>query len=281
MKRHLAQLSAVLGVGLILALPLKASPYTYTFMDSSIQEGDLASVFIGDIISGTVDIYPATGNYTVTWTANPQALFMPPMQFILNLGNVSLGDAVSLSMDYHGSELVEVYSYSGNEPALMNWMPGDVLVTMGTAEEFGVSFESGIYSLFGNLPPGFGMDLLVHSGVLEGEVIPDEPVLLDSDGDGLTDDVDPYPLSDMSPTVVLLGIDTGVPNSIPGMPVEESGTTLADVVLELERSALNSTDNHGQYVKQLGQAFKTLERDGWITGRQRAGLLRVIAQSVN
>ncbi|MEX0331222.1 MAG: hypothetical protein AB3N64_07350 [Puniceicoccaceae bacterium] len=281
MKRHIAQLSAVLGVGLTIVLPLKASPYTYTFTDSSIQEGDMASVFIGDIISGTVEFYPATGNYTVTWKANPQALFMPPMQFILNLGNVSVGDVVSLSMDYNGSELIESFSYSGNEPALMDWMPGDILVTSGSVEEFGVSFESGIYSLFTNLPPGFGIDLLTHSGVLEGEIVPDEPILLDSDGDGLMDDVDPYPLSDMSPTVVLLGVDTGVPNMIPGVPVEESGTTLADVVLDLEQSAASSTDNHGQYVKELGQAFKLLERDGWINGRQRAGLLRVIAQSVN
>ena len=279
MKRHIAQLSAALGVGLTLALPLKASPYMFHFTDDSIQEGDMASVFIGDIISGTVEIDPATGNYSVTWNANPQAFFMPPMQFILNLGNLSLGDVVSLSTDYTGTELLETYSYTGNEPVLMNWIPGDVLVTTGTVDDFGVAFESGIFSLFTDLPPGFGSDLLVDSSVLEGEIATDEQeVILDSDGDGVLDDADPYPLSDMSPTVVLLGVDTGVPNS---MPVGEAGTTLADIILDLEQSARSVAKNHGDYVQDLGKAFKILERDGWITGRQRAELLRVIARSAN
>ena len=280
MKRHNAHLSAVLGFGLTLALPLQGSPYTYSFTDPSIQQEDLASVFTGDIISGLVEIYPESGNYTVTWVANSQAVFMPPLQFILNLGNKSLGDVVSLSVDYNGTALTDTYAYSGNDPALMNWLPGDVLVTSGSVEEFGVDFESGIFSLMFALPPEFSVDLLDYVGVLQGEVAPDEPIIiLDSDGDGITDDLDPHPLSDMSPTIVLHGVDTGVPNIIPGMPVEETGTTLADVVHSLEQSARSGMKNHGDYVQQLSKDFKTLERDGWITGRQRAELLRVIAQS--
>ena len=54
-------------------------------------------------------------------------------------------------------------------------------------------------------------------------VVEAPPIALDTDGDGVTDDVDAVVNSDVSATIVILGIDSKVPNR-----VDESGTTLAD-----------------------------------------------------
>jgi hypothetical protein len=274
MKNTIAHLVAM-GV---LGLPaIQAQSIQFTFTDGSVPEGDAASVFVGDIIGGQVDIDTTSGNYTVTWVANPDMVFMGPLQFILNLGNAGLGDVVSLSQDYEGYDLMETYSYSGNEPALMDWMPGDIIVTSGTVEEYGVAFDSGIFSLFPDVGSLLGTDLLNHAGVLEGDSPPppsDPPV--DSDGDGILDEEDPFPNSDLGPTVILLGEDSGVPNVFIG-----TGTTLADAVQSMEQAAAAEAKNHGDYVQTLAKAMKLLERDGWIDGRQRAKLLRVIARALD
>jgi hypothetical protein len=270
MKQIPAQLFALLGLGLT---TLNAQELTYSFTDLSFEEADATSVFVGDIIGGEVVIDTTSGDYSVTWVAHPEMVFMPPVQFILNLGNAGLGEVVSLSKDYEGYDLMETFSYSGNDPALMNWLATDVIVTYGTAEEYGVAFQSGIFSLFPLVDPLLGTDLLNHAGTLEGES-PAPPVEQDSDGDGVLDENDPFPVSIGGPTVILLETDTGVPNTF-----IDAGTTLADVVNSLEQSAAAEAKNHGDYVQELAKAMKLLERDGWISGRQRAELLRVIAQA--
>jgi hypothetical protein len=275
MIRALTHATAALAFSLS---TLSAETLTFSFTDPSIQDGDVASVFVGDVIGGEVEIDSATGDYTVTWYASTQTLFLPPLEFILNLGNATTGDVISLSADYQSISPLDAFTYSGSDPALLDWMPGDPVVTAGDAASFGVDFGSGIFTLFPGLPPELGSDLVNAAGSLEGSVaVP--PAVQDADGDGLADDLDPFPNSDLGPTVVLLGVDTGVPNVIPGLPVSETGTSLADVVQALHEAAAAEARNHGGHVSQLGKGLKTLVRDGWISERQRAEILRVVARS--
>ena len=61
------------------------------------------------------------------------------------------------------------------------------------------------------------------SGFAYIHYIEPEPVVIDSDGDGILDDVDAVPQSIMDATVSILGTNSNVPNR-----VDDSGTTLAD-----------------------------------------------------
>jgi hypothetical protein len=79
----------------------------------------------------------------------------------------------------------------------------------------GLGFAAGEMNLQDPVTRGFG---LAHVWAVE-QVQP----ILDSDGDGVLDDIDVVPQSIMDATVILLGIDSGVTNR-----VNEEGITLAD-----------------------------------------------------
>ncbi len=64
-------------------------------------------------------------------------------------------------------------------------------------------------------------------------------LVLDSDGDGIPDDEDACPNSDLSPTIVIDGCDSGVGNLL-----FEDGCTMADMIAECADDAVF----HGQFV---------------------------------
>ena len=64
-------------------------------------------------------------------------------------------------------------------------------------------------------------------------------LVLDSDGDGIPDDEDACPNSDLSPTIVIDGCDSGVGNLL-----FQDGCTMADMIAECADGAVN----HGQFV---------------------------------
>lgn len=80
---------------------------------------------------------------------------------------------------------------------------------------------------------------------------------MDLDGDGVNDDVDQIPESIMDPTVVILGVDSGVINS-----VDAQGVTLADRFAEL--GALSDYKNSAQFFVKAKQFAKCLEVSGRI-----------------
>lgn len=82
----------------------------------------------------------------------------------------------------------------------------------------------------------------------------DEPV--DSDGDGIADDEDAVPNSDMSPTVVISGFDSRVANMV--LP---DGSTLADVVAA-EEAASSSPHRFLDAVNRLAHRWNV---DGYIS----------------
>lgn len=89
---------------------------------------------------------------------------------------------------------------------------------------------------------------------------------LDSDGDGFSDDIDYCINSDLSPTVVVGGIDTGVDNTL-----DDTGCTIADQTAGPEGSEPLSGG-------ELNQVTNDLKKDGVITGAEKGAITSAAAK---
>lgn len=92
----------------------------------------------------------------------------------------------------------------------------------------------------------------------------------DIDGDGVLDGIDEKPDSDMSPTVVIGSLDSGVRNV-----VDEKGWTVADRIFVLSEGAAN----HGQFVENVVALANELESKGLLTNKEAADLKNTAAKS--
>lgn len=92
----------------------------------------------------------------------------------------------------------------------------------------------------------------------------------DSDGDGIIDDLDACPHSDLSPTVVIGGCDSGVPNTL-----FANGCTIADLIAQCAANA----SNHGKFVSCVAELTNMLKADGAITGKQKGAIQSCAAKS--
>ncbi len=82
----------------------------------------------------------------------------------------------------------------------------------------------------------------------------------DADLDGVPDDVDQCPGSDLSATVAIDGCDTGVPNTV--MP---TGCSIMDLI----HNAAEGAGNHGVFVSRVAHLTDALVAKGVITGAQK------------
>ena len=92
----------------------------------------------------------------------------------------------------------------------------------------------------------------------------------DADLDGVADNIDCEPNSDLSPTVVIGGCDSGVPNTF-----FSSGCTIADLV---NKCAIGA-GNHGNYVSCVAQVTNDLKKSGIITGAQKGAIQSCAAKA--
>lgn len=259
------------GLAGAVATLCEASTASFLFEDTSIAVEDTADFFVGDVVAGEVEIDLSTGDYKVTWTADLAMPFRGPLRFELFLANGTLGSVVLLAADYAATDVLPAYSYNGNLPELMAWRDGDSISTHGPG------FTSAVISTSPMTIPGMGVDFVQFTGTLsvDDEIVEEPP--MDSDGDGVPDVSDPFPDSDTSPTVVLFGVDTGITNAITDLPVGESGASLTDIILALEAVAAAETRTHGQYVGRFSWELRQLVEDGWLSARQRALLISIVA----
>lgn len=96
----------------------------------------------------------------------------------------------------------------------------------------------------------------------------------DSDGDGLPDDVDGCPNSDIGSTVTIAGCDSGVSNRL-----FETGCTLADLVNDLVSECATGAKNHGKFVSCVSKGLNDLKKAGLISGSEKGALTSCAAQS--
>ncbi len=93
----------------------------------------------------------------------------------------------------------------------------------------------------------------------------------DADLDGIANDgSDQCPESDLAPTVVIDGCDSGVPNTL-----LESGCTITDLVMNCAAGA----GNHGQFVSCVSHMLNDLKKKGIITGAQKGAIQSCAAQA--
>ena len=96
------------------------------------------------------------------------------------------------------------------------------------------------------------------------------PKNADSDGDGLPDDEDACPVSDLSETVVIDGCDSGVTNHL-----ATNGCTISDDIAECAANA----GNHGMFISCVTRTTQLLLKAGVISGNEKDAIQRCAAES--
>jgi hypothetical protein len=99
----------------------------------------------------------------------------------------------------------------------------------------------------------------------------------DTDGDGITDDLDECDNSIttlVSPTVIINGVDTGIPNTEPNAV----GCTLADLITDIIDVCLDDAKNHGQFVSCVSHETNMLKRARTISGKQKGKIQSIVAK---
>lgn len=92
----------------------------------------------------------------------------------------------------------------------------------------------------------------------------------DADSDGFADDEDCNPNSDTAATIIIGGIDTGVPNHLFG-----TGCTMSDLLADLAEGAAN----HGAYVSAVSHLTNQWKSEGLITGAQKGKIQSAAAKN--
>ncbi len=93
---------------------------------------------------------------------------------------------------------------------------------------------------------------------------------IDTDGDGIEDDDDACPESDLSPTVVIDGCDSGVDNTL-----GDDGCTISDLIGECAAGVRN----HGQFVRCVSHLTNDLKKAGVITGADKGAIMSCAGQA--
>jgi hypothetical protein len=99
------------------------------------------------------------------------------------------------------------------------------------------------------------------------------PPPADTDGDGVLDADDDCPGSDISETLLINGVDTGIPNTTSPM-----GCTLADVIQDIFEGCLVDVKNHGQFVRCVSHETNILKRAKTISGKQKGKIQSIAAK---
>jgi hypothetical protein len=107
---------------------------------------------------------------------------------------------------------------------------------------------------------------------IHAQVIP--PPIVDTDGDGVPDADDQCPSSDLSATVLINGVNTGIANT----PANPAGCTFADLVEEMIDTCLEDAKNHGQFVSCVSHETNILKRAKTITGKQKGKIQSIVAK---
>jgi len=97
-----------------------------------------------------------------------------------------------------------------------------------------------------------------------------EAAFLDGDNDGIPDQEDLCPDSDLAPTVIIDGCGSGVGNVL-----FDDGCTMADLIAECAEGA----SNHGDFVSCVAHLTNEWKQAGLITGQEKGAIQSCAAQS--
>ena len=92
----------------------------------------------------------------------------------------------------------------------------------------------------------------------------------DTDGDGIPDDVDNCPESNLEQTIIIVGCDSGVENFL-----FEDGCTISDLIAE----CADGTKNHGKFVSCVSHLTNDWEKQKLISGKEKGAIQSCAAQA--
>jgi len=233
---------------------------------------------IAAVLLGTADCFATLIGDEVTFECTNCG---PPTldTFIVQEGIAELVLFNALEVDVEASTLRITWLFDSNSiiPDInfiwsdLDWtdVPGEIIgVTIDPSSTWGtdafVDFTADSVSLVNNADQTVtvGDFWLAH---LEVNHVPG-----DSDGDGIPDDEDACPDSDLAETIVIDGCDSGVENMLFG-----DGCTMADLIAECADGA----SNHGDFVSCVAHLTNEWKRAGLITGQEKGAIQSCAAQS--
>ena len=92
----------------------------------------------------------------------------------------------------------------------------------------------------------------------------------DADSDGVANDEDCNANSDLSPTIIIGGSNTGVPNTL-----FANGCTMADLIAQL---AADHAGDHDAFMEAVAALTNQWVADGLITGKQKGAIMKAAAR---
>jgi hypothetical protein len=117
------------------------------------------------------------------------------------------------------------------------------------------------------------MAFLLGATSAQAQVQPPTEPPVDTDGDGVQDADDQCPTSDLSPSVLINGVDTGIQNT-----PNPAGCTFADLIVEMIEECLADAKNHGKFVSCVSRETNILKRAKTITGKQKGKIQSLVAK---
>ena len=228
----------------------------------------------GDGTTGSGDALPAShtwaddGTYEITLTASDGR------KSVTSVGTAEIANVAPALSPIPDAEIYEgeTYTASGTfvDPGADTHTAtfsreGSTEEVQLAGDEFSVShtFEApGTYAVSVTVTDDDGATGTMGATV---EVLP-----LDTDGDGVDDVDDAFPRSDLSPTVLVGGFDTGVPNQL-----LDDGSTFNDL---LAAAAARAWDNRGQYVGYITSLANDWKKAGLISGRDHGRIVSAAAR---
>ncbi len=246
------------------------------------------AITVGDVITGTyryesttpdTNPLPTVGDYWhtsapfgITLIAGGLVFRTDPndVSFIVEIVNDYLGRDNYLLRSYSNVFDISVPSETSNH---ISWQLDDPTQTALSTEAlptvppvladwqsiFGITIESrNDYSAFYD-------DFFIRAHVTSAELIE-----ADTDGDGVPDNVDQCPNSDLSATVIIGDCNSGVTNTF-----FTGGCTISDRIVECAEDA----STHGRFMSCASQVTNVLKADGAITGPQKGALNRCAAKA--
>jgi hypothetical protein len=165
------------------------------------------------------------------------------------------GDAYAVGLDvfdFFGSSTISVQVFSASG-------------LIGTS----LAISGGFWGVISDEPItrvvlGVSSNVIVLDNVAFGNPV------VDTDGDGIPDDEDSCPNSDLADTIVIGGCDSGVANVL-----LDGGCTISDLIDECAAGAAN----HGQFVSCVSHLTNELKNEGVISGRDKGKIMSCAARA--
>lgn len=93
----------------------------------------------------------------------------------------------------------------------------------------------------------------------------------DDDNDGVNDDIDNYPNSDISGTFIIDGCDSGVENIL----IDNSGTRISDLIMKIR----DESNSNGEFSRDVAHLTNDWKKEGLISGEEKEAIMGCVGSA--